>query len=79
MNEQSQIEVEVVFATPERQCSIMVTMPTGSTIRAAIERSRIADQFPEIDLAKHRVGIYGRLCQLDDMVNVGDRAEVYQA
>lgn len=78
MTDESQIHLEVAYATLERQSRIPVTIPMGATVRAAIERSRIGEQFPEIDLAKHRVGIYGRLCNLNDMVTNGDRVEIYQ-
>lgn len=78
MADDSQIQLEVVYATAAQQCTIAVMTPAGVTIRAAIERSRIGEQFPEIDLAKHRVGIYGRLCKLNDMAADGDRVEIYQ-
>ena len=78
MSSDALLEVEIVYATPERQCSITVSAPKGVTVRGAIERSRIADQFPELDLAQNRVGIYGRLCDLNDMVASGDRVEIYQ-
>lgn len=78
MSSEALIEVEIVYATPERQSSVRVSAPNGLTVRGAIERSRIAEQFPELDLAQNRVGIYGRLCNLNDMVATGDRVEIYQ-
>jgi uncharacterized protein len=72
------IEVEVAYACAEQQCSISVSAPKGSTVRAAIERSRILERFPEVDLAQNRVGIYGRLCELGDTISPGDRVEIYQ-
>ena len=78
MSSEALIDVEIVYASSEQQCTIAVSAPKGTTVRAAIERSRIAEQFPALDLAQNRVGIYGRLCNLDDMVTTGDRVEIYQ-
>lgn len=77
MSGQQLIDIEVVFATENAQRRINVALPQGMTLRSAIERSRILDLCPEIDLTRHRVGIYGRLRNLDDMVNDGDRVEIY--
>jgi len=57
---------------------ISIEVPKGATIRAAIERSRLIETFPEIDLAVNRVGIYGELRALDETVQDGDRVEIYR-
>jgi len=70
--------VEVVYATPARQALIRVEAPAGCTLRQAIERSGILREFPEISLERCKVGIFGRLRQLDDLVEAGDRVEIYR-
>ncbi len=72
------LEVDVVFARPDVQELIPVRVPRGATIRSAIERSRILDTYPEIDLAVNRVGIFGSLRELGDTVQDGDRIEIYR-
>jgi putative ubiquitin-RnfH superfamily antitoxin RatB of RatAB toxin-antitoxin module len=38
----------------------------------------ILDQFPEIDLDKQKVGIFGKLTQLGAPVTDGERIEIYR-
>jgi uncharacterized protein len=35
-------------------------------------------QFPEIDLERQKVGIFGKICKLDTVVTEGARIEVYR-
>ena len=53
-------------------------VPRGTTVRGVIERSRLADRWPALDLSAQQVGIYGRLVTLDALVRAGDRVEIYQ-
>lgn len=70
--------VEIVYATVERQRLIALAVTPGATIAEAIEVSGILREFPEIDLRVNRVGIYGQLARLDDVVHAGDRVEIYR-
>ena len=45
-------------------------------MRQAIERSGVLAEFPEIDLGRNRVGIYGKLIALDSPLGEGDRVEI---
>ena len=72
------LNVEVMYARADVQRGIVVEVPIGSTLRAAIERSRISDEYPEIDLAVNKVGIFGQLRSLEDLVQAGDRIEIYR-
>jgi uncharacterized protein len=72
------ILVEVTYAKPERQDSISVKLPEGSTIQQAIEASGLLHRNPEIDLAKAKVGVYGKLSRMDTVVRARDRIEIYR-
>jgi uncharacterized protein len=48
----------------------------GTTVRQAIERSGVLAEFPEINLGRNRVGIYGKLVALDARLGEGDRVEI---
>jgi len=72
------IEVEVAYATPQRQCILKVTGHLGMTVQQAIERSKIVERFPEIDLGNARVGIFGKLTTRDTGLTEGDRVEIYR-
>jgi putative ubiquitin-RnfH superfamily antitoxin RatB of RatAB toxin-antitoxin module len=79
MAEQNTIEVEVVYALPERQELIAVVIPLGATVAEAIDQSGIARQFPGQDLSKCRHGIWGRLVDADHALQDGDRIEIYRS
>jgi putative ubiquitin-RnfH superfamily antitoxin RatB of RatAB toxin-antitoxin module len=70
--------VEVVYALPDRQRRIGVTLPAGSTVGEAIRQSGILDEFPEIDLTAAKVGIFSRLVGLRAPLRTGDRVEIYR-
>ena len=44
----------------------------------AIRASGVLDAFPEIDLAKNKVGIFSKLVKLDETVRDKDRVEIYR-
>ena len=72
------IPVEVVYALPERQAVIQLDIAPEATIEAVIQQSGILLQFPEIDLAKNKVGVFGKLGKLTDTLHSGDRVEIYR-
>ena len=74
----SSIPVEVAYALPDRQALLPLLVPKGATVREAIEHSGILELFPEIDLGENRVGIFGRLCTADRVLEAGDRVEIYR-
>jgi putative ubiquitin-RnfH superfamily antitoxin RatB of RatAB toxin-antitoxin module len=53
-------------------------VPDNSVVEEAIRRSGILERFPEIDLTKQKVGIFGKLVKLDSPINDGDRIEIYR-
>ncbi|NOQ77207.1 MAG: RnfH family protein [Methylococcaceae bacterium] len=71
-------KVEVAFAIPEKQVVITVTLVEGSTVQQAIDTSGVVNQFSEIDLLSMPVGIFGKICKLDQGVKSGDRVEIYR-
>ncbi|MFN3920377.1 MAG: RnfH family protein [Methylohalobius sp.] len=70
--------VEVVYALPEVQRVIEIPFVSGMRVAQAIERSGILEEFPKIDLAMAKVGVFGRLCRLDRQLTPGDRVEIYR-
>lgn len=53
-----------------------VELEEGASVREAVERSGVLAEFPEIDLGRNRVGVYGRLVTLDSALGEGDRVEI---
>lgn len=73
------IRVEVVYARPDRQEIIDVSLNDGSNVRDAITASGIGARFPEIDLTTAAVGIFSQRGSLDAVLRDGDRVEIYRA
>lgn len=74
----SAIRVEVAYALREKQVLLALEVEEGTTVRQAIERSGITGRFPEIDVTRARVGIFGRPTRLDTRLKDGDRVEIYR-
>jgi len=74
------IDVEVVYAAIDRQVLLSVTVPAGTTVRAALLKSGICEAFSELDLANCPVGIFGKVIADPDKrpVQAGDRIEIYR-
>lgn len=72
------LKIEVAYANPSEQRIVNVEVEEGSTIEAAISRSGILAVFPEIDLSKQKVGVFSKPRELTDLVNDGDRIEIYR-
>ena len=72
------MKIGIAYALPQRQTWFDIELPDGATIQEAINCSGILKQFPEIDLEKNKVGIYGKVNKLDAVLSDGDRVEIYR-
>lgn len=72
------LQVDVVYALPERQEVIAVSLPAGSTLGQAIEASGLLTRHPEIDLAKNKLGVFAKLAKPDTVLRDRDRVEIYR-
>ncbi len=77
MNEQ-RIKVEVAYAKPDMQVILSVEVPAGATAQTAVEASGILAEFPEIDLQKSRLGVFGKAIKVDQPLREKDRVEIYR-
>ena len=73
-----QIAIEVVYALPANQALKCFNVPDGTTIEQAIALSGIIAQFPEIDVAKNKFGIFGQLANAETVLRHQDRIEIYR-
>jgi putative ubiquitin-RnfH superfamily antitoxin RatB of RatAB toxin-antitoxin module len=73
------ILVEVAYALPQKQEVLSLRIRSGALVSEAIARSGILRDFPEIDLARAKVGIYGKQVKLDAVLRDKDRIEIYRA
>jgi putative ubiquitin-RnfH superfamily antitoxin RatB of RatAB toxin-antitoxin module len=72
------MHIGVAYADKFKQTWLKLDVPEGSTVQDAIRRSGLLDQFPEIDLGRNKVGIFGKLVGLDTVLAEGNRVEIYR-
>ncbi|NDV91662.1 RnfH family protein [Alteromonas sp. 345S023] len=72
------INCEVAYALPTQQALIELAIKPGASVEDVINTSGILQQFPDIDLANSKVGIWSRVVKLRDTVKEGDRIEIYR-
>lgn len=71
------VNIEVCFASETAQFLIPLQVAAGTTVIGSIMLSHILDHFPEIELSNN-VGIFSKKVDLDQVVNEGDRIEIYR-
>ncbi len=72
------IDVEVAYATPDKQHIVKLSVAQGETVGQAIIASEISRQFPGVELLTMPVGIFGKVCKQDKVLQQGDRVEIYR-
>ncbi len=70
--------VEVVYALPGIQIVRRLAWREGMTVAEAIAASGLSVRFPEIDLERQAVGVFGRPCPLTRELQPGERVEIYR-
>lgn len=74
------IQVDVLYATRDRQDPVRLFLQAGATVQNAIDESKILELYPSARLLPLVVGIFGEIIQdpssypLDD----GDRVDIYR-
>lgn len=76
--ESDMIHVEVVYALPEEQRVFTLVVNKSTQVEGIIAQSGILELYPEIDLAKNKVGVFSRNVKLDATVRDKDRIEIYR-
>lgn len=81
----NELAVEVACALPERQKIVKLFVRRGTSAREAVRMSNIAALFPEIDVDRVPLGIFGQvlgskgLPAADDyQLQAQDRVEIYR-
>ncbi|HBP6463080.1 TPA: RnfH family protein [Pseudomonas aeruginosa] len=76
----AEIAVEVVYALPECQALLRLSVPAGTSAREAVRLSGIAEVFPELDIQRCPLGIFGKaLANPEERpLEAGERVEIYR-
>lgn len=78
MVEQVKHSVAVCYALPDARFLVQLEVAAGTTIAQAIAASGVLARFPEIDLARNKLGLFGKLKPADTVLRDGDRIEIYR-
>lgn len=78
MVDAAMLHVQICYAKPEMELLRDLTVPAGSTVLDAIKQSGVLRSVPEIDLTICRVGIHGKIKDLDAVLRSRDRIEIYR-
>jgi putative ubiquitin-RnfH superfamily antitoxin RatB of RatAB toxin-antitoxin module len=76
----AKINVEVAYATPEKQKILALEVEEGTTVYQAAEQSGIVNEFPEIVLADSKMGLFGKAVRnpQEEVLRDMDRVEIYR-
>ena len=55
-----------------------LSLPSGATVRHALEASGLKAAFPQADLTQAVVGVWGRKARLEQQLRERDRVEIYR-
>lgn len=72
------IVVEVAYAYPDKYFLKKVYLDNPISIQNVILQSGVLEKFTEIDLRENKIGIFSRPAKLTDLVEDGDRIEIYR-
>jgi len=75
----TEFEVEIVFASPERQLLKSVVVAAGGTVAEAVAKSGLREDFPDFEIDSLATGIWGREVKRTQAVKEGDRIELYRS
>lgn len=73
------IKAALVYALPDKQHVLALTVEPGTTALQAAEQSGIVQLFPQLDLQAASIGIFNQLVDAASYVlQDGDRVEIYR-
>lgn len=72
------MRVEVICMRPGDVWRRGVEVAAGTTLAEALEVSGIRRELPQVFFSEPAVGVFGRLCSLQQLLQDGDRVEVYR-
>ena len=72
------MKIELVYALAHEQNLLAMEVPVGTTIAEAVTISGLLEKHPELDVAKNKFGIYGKLSKPDVVLREQDRIEIYR-
>lgn len=72
------IHVQVVYALARQQQVVALELEAGATAGQAVAASGLLGKYPEIDLARNKLGIFAKPAKADTVLRDRDRVEIYR-
>ncbi|MEE4249850.1 MAG: RnfH family protein [Alcanivoracaceae bacterium] len=74
------LNVEVVYALPDRQKLISLRVPAGTTMYDAVQQSGITGFFPGLDIEHSSMGVFSKVeaNPKGRVLEQGERVEIYR-
>lgn len=74
------LSIEVAYALAGEQKLLRLSVPEGCTVREAVLASGMQAHFPDLDLLRAPLGIFGKVVAKPDerVVAEGERVEIYR-
>jgi putative ubiquitin-RnfH superfamily antitoxin RatB of RatAB toxin-antitoxin module len=76
--QKNRINIEVVYALPHKQLCLELQVALGTTVGEALTISQITSQVNELQLVDGKIGIFGKVVKLSQILRAGDRIEIYR-
>jgi putative ubiquitin-RnfH superfamily antitoxin RatB of RatAB toxin-antitoxin module len=75
-----QIEIEVVYGLVHKQKLVSILVDLGTTVRQGAELSELDKEFPGLNIAESKLGIFGKTVRNPEaeLLKAGDRIEIYR-
>ena len=72
------MQVEVAFAMPVKQRIYALDVEEGTTARQAVALAPLQADFPDVDFASKKIGVFGKAVPDKQVLQAGDRVEIYR-
>jgi putative ubiquitin-RnfH superfamily antitoxin RatB of RatAB toxin-antitoxin module len=72
------LRIEIVYAEPQRLIAKTLHLPRGSCVADALRSVAPDPDFHGVDLENSALGIFGKVTGKDQVLQEGDRLEIYR-
>lgn len=73
------MKISVAYACGHESFWQELDLPEPITAIQAIQQSRAEQSIDNLNLAQLKIGIFGKICPQNKILNEGDRVEIYQS
>ena len=75
---QTTINIEVIYPLPHEQLLLNTRVPTGASVRDGILASGVLARYPDLQIDTLTAGIFGKVTKLTELLRERDRIEIYR-